>query len=135
MEKTNYNGTTAPLERARRDAERVTQRVEMRAVLVSARLEIRLQYPADLLAQIDADNAAIDAAMRACPEWARAAGAPHRDLNPIIHKWIDELEPSTLGDEFARKAKKIGLTIPTTDLHIQYDMQGITVSKTATGRA
>jgi hypothetical protein len=122
MEKTNYNGTTAPLERARRDAERVTQRVEMRAVLVSARLEIRLQYPADLLAQIDADNAAIDAAMRACPEWARAAGAPHRDLNPIIHKWIDELEPSTL-------------TIPTTDLHIQYDMQGITVSKTATGRA
>lgn len=107
---------------------------DIRAVMVQARLEIRVLYPPELLSKIEKDNELIQTAMSAAPEWARAFGAPHLDLNPSIHGWIGNLSSQSIRDEFSRKAKKIGLSLPNTDLQISYDLKGITVSLNAKGR-
>ena len=105
-----------------------------RALLVIAQMEMFVPFD-DVMA---ADKAAFDvqfqAALAQLPEWAKDSFTKWSDLNPAHQEFIDRQDWAEIRNEFARKAKKIGLSAAT-DIAISYKADGVMLSCKAHGRA
>ena len=107
---------------------------EIRAMIVSARMEVFLPFPADVLEAVDRDTLQIATAISAMPDWARAVVGSYAEFSPHIAAFGEGLNWQAIRAEFARKAKKIGL-IADHDVSFRATKTGFDMWCTAKGRA
>jgi hypothetical protein len=108
---------------------------DLRAIIVSARLEIFVEYSAEVKAALAVDDAAITEGLKLLPEHARPAHQPfHRSFSPHVERFCEGLPWSDIRAEFARKAKKIGLAAKY-DIPFQHEKDGVLLWCIAEGRA
>lgn len=105
-----------------------------RALLVMAQMEIFVPFD-DAMATAKATfDVQFEAALAQLPEWAKDRFTKWTDLDPAHLAFIDRQDWVAIRNEFARKAKKIGLSAAT-DIAISCKVDGVMLSCKAHGRA
>lgn len=106
----------------------------LRAMIVSARLEMFIAFPPELKESLDADRSATEAGLAMIPGYARPRCPAFHEFAPQIAAFEAVLPWDAIRAEFARKAKKIGLSAAS-DVSIKPERDGLVLWCEARGRA
>lgn len=107
---------------------------ELRSVIVSANLELLVPFPAAVAESLARDAETIRQALDMMPDHARPRFTTFREFSPLVTEAEGALDWPAIRAEFARKAKKIGLTAHN-DVSIFTEARGWRMTCIAHGRA